>query len=64
MIVLGIVTKWEGKMVLKSALMEGHITVSTMRVYWRQERGQGRLGVVLKSLGKTTPIAKKRLIIY
>ena len=64
MIVLGIVTKWEGKMVLKSAPMEGHITVSTMTLYWRKERGHGRLGVMLKSLGKTTPIAKKRLIIY
>ena len=64
MILLGIVTKWEGKMVLKSALMEGHITVSTMTLYWRKERGHGWLGVMLKSLGKTTPKAKKRLIIY
>ena len=44
---LGIVTKWEGEMVLRNAPMEGHITVCTMPLYWRKERSHGRLGVTL-----------------
>ena len=50
--VLGIVEKWEGEMVLKSAPMEGHITIRTMPLYWRKERGHWRLGVKLTSLEK------------
>ena len=50
--VLGIVIKWEGKMLLRSALMEYHITVCTMLLYWRKERGHGRLGVTLVLLRK------------
>ena len=47
MSVLGIVIKWEVKMMLRSDPMEGHITVHTMPLYWRKERGHGRLGVTL-----------------
>ena len=50
--VLGIVTKLEGKVFLRSAPIEGHITVRTMPLYWREERGHRWLGVMLTSLGK------------
>ena len=50
--VLGIVTKWEGKMVLRSAPMEGHITVRTIPLYWIKEGCHGQLGVTLMSLGE------------
>ena len=40
------------KMLIWSAHMEVHITVLTMPLYWRNERGHGRLGVTLTSLGK------------
>ena len=50
--VLGIVTKWEGKVILRSDPMEGHITVLTMPLYWREDRGHRWLGVMLTSLGK------------
>ena len=39
-------------MVLSSALMEVHITVRTMLLYWRKKIGHGQLGVMLTSLGK------------
>ena len=51
-LLLEIVTKWEGKNFLRSALMEGNITVRTMSLYWIKERGHRRLGVPLTSLGK------------
>ena len=50
--VLGIVTKWEGKMVLRSALMDVHITVRTMPLYCKTKKGHGQLAVTLTSLGK------------
>ena len=37
--VLGIVAKWEGKIVLMSSPMEGHITVIMMPLYYIKERG-------------------------
>ena len=37
---------------LFSAPMEGHITVRTMPLYCRNERGHRRLGVTLPTLGK------------
>ena len=40
--VLEIVIKWEGKMVIRSDLMEGHIMVCTMSFYWINERGHER----------------------
>ena len=49
--VLVIVTKWERKMFLRSAPMEGHITVRTIPLYWREERGHRWLGVMLTLLG-------------
>ena len=51
-ILLVIVTKWEGKMVIRSSPKEGHITVRTIMLYWRKDRGRGRLGVTLASLSK------------
>ena len=49
--VLGIVANWEGKMVIRSDPMEGHITVRMIPLYWINGRGHGRLGVTLTSLG-------------
>ena len=37
--VLGIVTKWEGKVFLRNAPIEGHITISTMLLYWIEVTG-------------------------
>ena len=39
-------------MVLLSYPMEGQITVRRMLLYWRNDRGHGRLGVTLTSIGK------------
>ena len=50
--VLGIVTKWEGKFFLRSDPMEENITVRTIPLYWREDRGHRWLGVMLTSLGK------------
>ena len=49
--VLGIVAKQGGKMVVRSAQILGDVKVRTMPLYWRKERGHGRLGVMLKLLG-------------
>ena len=39
---LGIVENWEGKMMLRSAPMEGQITVHKMPLYWIKEINHGR----------------------
>ena len=49
--VFRIVTKWEGKMVLRSVPMEVHIKVRTMPLYWRKDRGHVWLVVTVTSLG-------------
>ena len=49
---LGIVIKWEGKMVLRITTMEKHITVSMMTLCWIKERGHGWSGVMLTSVEK------------
>ena len=48
--VLGIVGNQGVKIVLWSAQILEHIKVCTMPLYWRKERGHGRLGVTLMLL--------------
>ena len=50
--VLGIVAKQEGKLVLWSAHILGHITVHMMPLYWIKDSGHGWLGDMLTLLGK------------
>ena len=45
--VLEIVAKKEGKMVLRSDQILGHVNVRTMSLNWRKERGHRQLGDTL-----------------
>ena len=49
---LGIVAKQEGKMLIWSAQILGHVKVDIMPLYWTKARGHGRLRVTLALLGK------------